>query len=246
MKTMLKLWSHGDEVVEWQKIIGAEPDGKFGPITKRLTIAWQEQKGILADGNVGPQTWKAALSSSKVPEINVRKDSIAAVRGITELTDDDILAMVQAARAIGTEADYLAAVISFETDGTFSPSKQNGKGSGAVGLIQFMPKTAKGLATSSEALSKMTFQEQLKYVIAYFRSFERDFDTLRELYLAVFWPDAIDRKDDYVIAAKGTKVYEQNNGFDKAKKGFITRDDVCWTIDSVLAQSEKQTRIAIA
>ena len=37
------------------------------------------------------------------------------------------------------------AVMSFETGGTFDPGIRNAAGSGATGLIQFMPSTAAGL-----------------------------------------------------------------------------------------------------
>ena len=40
----------------------------------------------------------------------------------------------------------LLAVMRFETGGTFDPAERNRAGSGATGLIQFMPSTAKNLA----------------------------------------------------------------------------------------------------
>ncbi|HBC04295.1 MAG TPA: hypothetical protein DC015_08915, partial [Aequorivita sp.] len=45
---------------------------------------------------------------------------------------------------LGIDVNWLMAVINFESAGTFSPSIQN-KYSGATGLIQFMPSTAKSL-----------------------------------------------------------------------------------------------------
>ena len=45
-----------------------------------------------------------------------------------------------------SEADLMA-VMSFETGGTFNPGIRNAAGSGATGLIQFMPSTAAGLGT---------------------------------------------------------------------------------------------------
>ena len=41
-----------------------------------------------------------------------------------------------------SEADLMA-VMSFETGGTFNPNIRNAAGSGATGLIQFMPSTAR-------------------------------------------------------------------------------------------------------
>ena len=65
-----------------------------------------------------------------------------------------------------SEADLMA-VMSFETGGTFNPSIPNAAGSGATGLIQFMPSTARGLGTTTEALAQMSRAEQMQYVEKY-------------------------------------------------------------------------------
>jgi len=256
MKSILGLWSHGDEVKEWQTILGnVKVDGQFGPITHAKTFLWQESHGVHVDGVVGPETWEAGLkfkkkTTKKEPD-DLELETIAAVRGIDRLSASDLEALVKAAEAIETEPDYLATVISFETSGTFNPAEPNHVGSGAIGLIQFMPKTAQSLHTTTEDLAAMSFQEQLIYVVRYFQSFKRKFPTLRNLYLAVFWPSGIDKTDEYIIAKKGSKVYEQNEGFDRArkdgtKKGYITRNDVCLVIDDVLMQAEDKPRVLIA
>ncbi|MDC5278431.1 M23 family peptidase, partial [Acinetobacter baumannii] len=56
------------------------------------------------------------------------------------LTEDKKASIIIVSKAIGANPNDLAAVISFETGGTFSPSKQNPLGS-ATGLIQFMQYT---------------------------------------------------------------------------------------------------------
>ena len=61
--------------------------------------------------------------------------------------------LVQIAADLGTNPNFLMAVMSFESGETFSPSIKNAAGSGAVGLIQFMPATAKQLGTSTQALA---------------------------------------------------------------------------------------------
>src|SRR3546814_21044933 len=72
------------------------------------------------------------------------------------------------AARLGTKPEYLMAVMSFETGGSFSPAQANNAGSGATGLIQFMPNTAAGLGTSAAALAQMSPVEQLQYVEPYF------------------------------------------------------------------------------
>ena len=65
----IKKGSKGKAVKIWQIIIGATPDGVFGPITEANTRKWQSQhldangNKLVADGIVGPKTWKVGLDS---------------------------------------------------------------------------------------------------------------------------------------------------------------------------------------
>jgi peptidoglycan hydrolase-like protein with peptidoglycan-binding domain len=56
----LRLGAKGPDVVRWQGLIGAKPDGSFGLVTESLTRAKQLSLGLTPDGVVGPLTWKAA------------------------------------------------------------------------------------------------------------------------------------------------------------------------------------------
>ena len=55
----LKIGSKGNAVIMVQGVIGAKPDGDFGPKTHNLVKFWQAQHKLTADGVVGPVTWKA-------------------------------------------------------------------------------------------------------------------------------------------------------------------------------------------
>ncbi len=123
---------------------------------------------------------------------------------------------------IGVPTSWLMAVIGFETSGTYSTSKKNAAGSGAVGLIQFMPKTAKALGTTTAALAKMTPLQQLDYVDKHFKSYRGKIKTFTDMYMAVLWPTAIGKGDNYVIFVSGTTNYSQNSGLDTDKDGKIT------------------------
>jgi len=61
-RATIQLGSTGADVIEWQRILGAKPDGIFGKLTQAATVVWQRQHGLLADGIVGPRTWAAAYA----------------------------------------------------------------------------------------------------------------------------------------------------------------------------------------
>jgi murein DD-endopeptidase MepM/ murein hydrolase activator NlpD len=98
----------------------------------------------------------------------------------------------QVARNINADPVDLATLISFETAGTFSPSIRGPvvKGRGrAVGLIQFMPDSARTLGTTAEALAQMSPVEQMDYVERYFIKWGFRGGGLKQLYATVFAGD---------------------------------------------------------
>lgn len=97
---------------------------------------------------------------------------------------------VKAARDIGTDPYYLAALISFESQ--WVPDIQNPTSS-ASGLIQFMERTAEALGTTTQAIRDMTVAQQMVLVRRYFsRSFSgrANYPTLQSLAMQVFYPAA--------------------------------------------------------
>lgn len=122
-------------------------------------------------------------------------------------------------------ADYLMACIAFETGRSFSPWIKNMAGSGAIGLIQFMPETARRLGTTVEALSKMTAEQQLHYVHKYFLPYKGKLSSLEDVYMAILWPKAVGKSYDYILFDKLNKptTYRQNAGLDFNKDGNITK-----------------------
>ena len=130
-----------------------------------------------------------------------------------------------------SEAD-LYAVMSFETGGSFSPSQKNMAGSGATGLIQFMPSTAEGLGTSTQALSGMSRVQQMQFVETYLKNAGvKPGMQLSDLYMAVLFPAAVGKSDDYVLFGNGAMsgyggvAYDQNSGLDKNGDGSITKGE---------------------
>jgi len=119
----------------------------------------------------------------------------------------------------------LMAVMDFETGGSFDPAEPNQAGSGAIGLIQFLPKTARSLGTTTAELAQMSKIEQLVYVDKYFAQFGDRLSggNVDDIYMAVLWPKAIGKPDGYVLFRRGTKAYGQNSGLDHNEDGTISK-----------------------
>lgn len=124
-----------------------------------------------------------------------------------------------------TGPDDLMACMAWESDNTFSPSVLNKAGSGATGLIQFMPTTAIGLGTTTAALAKMTAEDQLNFVFKYFRPYKGKLRNLGDIYMAILWPAGVGQPDNFVLWEKGKRptTYRQNAGLDVNRDGSITR-----------------------
>ncbi len=115
--------------------------------------------------------------------------------------------------------------MAWESGRTFDASIINKAGSGATGLIQFMPTTAKSLGTTTSALAKMTAEDQLNYVWKYFAPYKGKLKTLGDIYAAILWPKGVGKPDDFVYWAKASMAttYRQNAGIDADKNGVITK-----------------------
>jgi hypothetical protein len=132
------------------------------------------------------------------------------------------LALHASASRLGIPAQWLADIIAFESGGTFSTGIRNGAGSGATGLIQFMPDTAQGLGTSTRALAGMTRTQQMRYVEAHFRPYANRINTITDAYMAVLYPAAMGKGDNFTLFNRGTRAYGQNAGLDLNGDGRVT------------------------
>lgn len=141
-------------------------------------------------------------------------------------TDDKAKEIVRVAKNIGVNPNDLAAAISFETGGTFDPSKRN-KGSSATGLIQFMAGTGgvkgKYYGMSRDDFGKLSFSEQMHYVEKYFKERDPRFkegneknNNVGDVYGAITgWG-----------YKKGSKAYEQNKVWDSNHNGIIEKGEM--------------------
>ena len=144
--------------------------------------------------------------------------------GNPNITEEFLIEVKNMSERLGVNPDDLMAVMAFESGGV-NPQAVN-KWSGATGLIQFMPSTAEGLGTTTEALRGMSAMEQLPYVETYLSQHGiragRN-NSLSDLYMAVLWPAAVGKPDGYVLFSSGSNAYSQNAGLDINHDGAITK-----------------------
>lgn len=140
---------------------------------------------------------------------------------VYNVTKDDLRALADITNKYGIQFPWIINLINFESARTFNPAIQNSIG--ATGLIQFMPSTAIDLGTTTSALSKMTFKQQLVYVDKYLqKSLKKHLingkvpDTFNQgdLFMTIFTPAAIGRPD-----------YKFNSDTTKANAGIKTPYD---------------------
>jgi hypothetical protein len=189
--------------------------------------------------------------SSRVP--TAVKDDIEFQRGVAGV-----------AERLGVSAGDLMAVMDFETGGTFNPAKKNMAGSGATGLIQIVEPTAIGLGTTTAELAQMSRVQQLEYVEKHLKNIGiKSGSNLSDLYMAVLFPAAIGKPDDFVLFGNGAMpkyrgtAYTQNASLDKNGDGSVTKGEAVTRVVGhanvwrqarnlnpavVAAQSKKQTR----
>jgi hypothetical protein len=124
------------------------------------------------------------------------------------------------------DPNHLMAVMGFETAGTFRADIVNAAGSGATGLIQFMPTTARSLDTTTGQLAAMSPIDQLEYVERYLWPYRGRLRRLIDCYLAVLLPSAIGKPDHHVLWRSPSIAYRQNAGLDAERRGEIRVGDV--------------------
>jgi hypothetical protein len=145
------------------------------------------------------------------------------------------------ATGLGTDPNFLMAAMAFETGRSFSPSQPNQAGSGAVGLIQFMPRTAAGLGTTSAALAAMAPEGQLDFVQKYFAPYTGKLHSLSDLYMAILWPVAVTKPDDFVLFSQSINpaAYRQNAGLDVNHDGKVTKSEAASKVQALLTEGLK-------
>lgn len=128
----------------------------------------------------------------------------------------------EVADSVGAKLEDLLGVFAFESG--INPSRVN-RQSGATGLIQFLPSTARGLGTTTGELALQSAIRQLDFVEAYLQAFGKTLDTTEKLYSAVLRGRVID--DPNKVLFSSGKSLQQNIGLDRRgnNDGVITLNE---------------------
>jgi hypothetical protein len=145
--------------------------------------------------------------------------------------NDELVNVVKRLGWGAEEISWLMACMAFETGKTFSSKIKNLAGSGATGLIQFMPNTALGLGTTVTELREMSPVSQLRYVELYFKPYKNKINSLNDMYMAILMPKYIKADDSTTIFSEGKWGFRQNAGLDINKDGRITKAEACYRVN---------------
>ncbi len=207
-------------------------------------------KGGTKDYRLGPISPSAAKPGGNAWTYNSKS-------GNTNFTEEVAKEVLWAANELGVNPNDLAACISFESAGSFSPSQKNLNGGGAIGLIQFLPPSlnqmkqylavANGKSAAAKiradeiqkygweagklnraSLMTMSVHEQMRYVMLHFKAHSLESGSgLPALYQKIIAP--FSKADSMYV--KGTRNYVKNRGLDADKDGIITAEEAASVIE---------------
>lgn len=149
-----------------------------------------------------------------------------------------LLEVDRVAQRFGFNPNALLGLMASESG--LNPQARNSNG-GATGLIQFMPKTARGLGTTTDELIQMSRAQQMMWVEKYFEPYASNLAgaSAGKLYAYVFLPGRASRD---VLTSRGENYYNQNVGLDMNRDGAITIAD----LDSRIAEHARQRGIDLS
>lgn len=206
---------------------------------------------LLGDGGqvVAALGGQDALAGPTLDGLSGAPVELLAVRGLGDTSPAFQRKLVAVAVDQGLDPSALAAVISFETGGTFSPTvRAGGLPDGAIGLIQWTDVAATAIGTSKARLSRMTAVEQLDKVrdhYAYAQKVWGKVSSLCDHYLAVYAPALIGDPETKIIPHSAAG-YAGNRTLDKDRDGTITIHEACRPVRNIIAAAETKPRIVVS
>lgn len=196
---------------------GAPPE----PSCELLTLAASGEVAI-PPLEPPPEPSAPEPSSTPSPAENQTLPGLIYADRVTGEVASEIIAL---ARRLEMNPDHLMTIIHYETGGSFRASVRNPH-TRAVGLIQFLPSTARALGTTDAALERMSALEQLEWVERYLTPFRGRLTTLEDAYMAVLYPAAVGEPDDLVLFRRGSRSYAHNPYLDRDEDGVVTKHEV--------------------
>jgi hypothetical protein len=209
---------------------------------KKSSLSQFTTPSVSADPTSNATDSKTSKVSSK------RKPTGPRVRGYALENDREFMNKVQeVANKLGVQPNALLAIMKKESG--LDPSIRNkialkmGKPA-AVGLIQFMPATARQLGTTTEELASMSAVEQMDYVYKYYKiNKAKPGMDAGDLYMLTFLPAYAGKDPKIVLGQKGGgelgttniskhSIYKMNPSFDTSGKGYFTIADVKQSINA--------------
>lgn len=143
-----------------------------------------------------------------------------------KFTKDKAESIARVAKNIGVDPNHLAAVISFETGGSFSPAAKNPRSS-ATGLIQFMKGSGgtkgKYYGMSRDQFASLSFDDQMKYVEKYYKDRDKRFRPGNEKNNSV--GDVYGAVTGYGYK-KGTEAYRLNSVWDSNNNDVVEKGEM--------------------
>lgn len=163
-----------------------------------------------------PEDWRQ-VGADYIPDYG-------AIRGLRNTSPAFRRKVSSIAKELEMSPQDLMAIMSFETQGSFDASKRNDIG--ATGLLQFTRRTAKGLGTTTDKLSKMSPERQLDFVRKYLEPYKGRLGSLEDAYLSVLLPSKMGSGPTDVVMRKGRMGYAGNAYLDKNKDRKITMREI--------------------
>ncbi|EPL1596561.1 hypothetical protein KKI57_003607 [Acinetobacter baumannii] len=227
-------WENGIEtaisrIKQLAELIKSLKDKTVEFVTKAIDDPAGTAKETVAAVTEAAKTGTAAVVNATQSTVNAIKENVSASSSSfsqkyksKNFTSNKAKTIEAVAKSIGVDPNDLAAVISFETAGTFSPSAKNPKSS-ATGLIQFMEGSGgtkgKYYGMSRKKFASLSFDEQMVYVEKYFK--ERGFKSSKKRNVA----DLYTAVTGYGYK-KGSRAYELNKVWDSNKDGYIAKGEM--------------------
>lgn len=176
-----------------------------------------------------------------------------------------IVETLQIGDGVADGANKLMTCMAWESGRSFRADVRNMAGSGATGLIQFMPATALGFFHTAaqikamsdaqkkaeglkacERLARLSPEDQLNFVYRYFEPFKGRLKSLSDVYMAILWPAAVGKPEASPLWDQNSRptTYRQNAGLDVNKDGTITKAEAAAKVAALLPEGLKQGNVA--